>query len=362
MPGLSETIRVRSIVGRFLEHSRIYAFGAGGRDGSDDVWMGSADLMHRNLDRRVELLIRVTDPAHKAELRSLIDLAMDPGVSSWWLGPDGIWTRHHLDESGKPLIDLQEHLIRFRQNRPADADVKAAQEPAAGESAGAAWLTARGYGVIRAAGGVVWRPGQAGPDIALVHRPRYDDWSYPKGKCQRGEHVLAAAIREVTEETGLRVVLGRRLTSSVYQTAAGVKRVSLLGGALRRVGGLRPEPRGGRGAVAARGAGPGAAVLRAGRGAARRVQRRPGPDRAAGAAAPCRGRQQAGLDRGPGRRGGGGPGSGRGPERRGGGGHGTAQRGPTGRRRPTWPGRSMPAARPTRMSWPACWPATGSAR
>ncbi len=124
VPGLSETIRVRSVVGRFLEHSRIYAFGAGGPDSSDDVWMGSADLMHRNLDRRVELLIRVTDPAHKAELRSLIDLAMDPSVSSWWLGPDGSWTRHHLDETGAPLIDLQEHLIRFRKNRPADADVK----------------------------------------------------------------------------------------------------------------------------------------------------------------------------------------------------------------------------------------------
>jgi polyphosphate kinase len=124
VPGLSETITVRSIVGRFLEHSRIYAFGTADADGSDDVWMGSADLMHRNLDRRVELLIRVTDPAHKTELRSLIDLAMDPGVSSWWLGPDGIWTRHHLDQAGKPLIDLQEHLIRFRKNRPADTDAK----------------------------------------------------------------------------------------------------------------------------------------------------------------------------------------------------------------------------------------------
>ena len=141
VPGLSETIRVRSIVGRFLEHSRIYAFGAGGPDSSDDVWMGSADLMHRNLDRRVELLIRVTDPAHKAELRSLIDLAMDPSISSWWLGADGSWTRHHLDETGAPLIDLQEHLIRFRQNRPADADVKAQQEAAAREPSGPAWLT-----------------------------------------------------------------------------------------------------------------------------------------------------------------------------------------------------------------------------
>ncbi|HET9898041.1 MAG TPA: RNA degradosome polyphosphate kinase [Streptosporangiaceae bacterium] len=126
VPGLSETIRVRSVVGRFLEHSRIYAFGA--TAGNDDVWIGSADLMHRNLDRRVELLVRVTDPAQKRELRSLIDLAMDSGVASWWLGPDGTWTRHHLDESGAPLMDLQDHLIRFRQNRAADTDVSVAKK------------------------------------------------------------------------------------------------------------------------------------------------------------------------------------------------------------------------------------------
>jgi polyphosphate kinase len=127
VPGLSETIQVRSIVGRFLEHSRIYAFGAGGPGGTDEVWIGSADLMHRNLDRRVELLVRVTDPGHNAELRNLIDLAMDPGVASWWLGPDGRWTRHHLGATGAPLIDLQEYLIRHRQNRPVESDVSAAK-------------------------------------------------------------------------------------------------------------------------------------------------------------------------------------------------------------------------------------------
>ncbi|HVB46312.1 MAG TPA: RNA degradosome polyphosphate kinase [Streptosporangiaceae bacterium] len=127
VPGLSETISVRSVVGRFLEHSRIYAFGSGQVDARDDVWIGSADLMHRNLDRRVELLIRVTDPAHQRELRSLIDLAMDPGVASWWLGQDGIWTRHHLDSAGAPLIDLQDHLIRFRQSRTPDTEVVGAK-------------------------------------------------------------------------------------------------------------------------------------------------------------------------------------------------------------------------------------------
>jgi len=80
--------------------------------------------------------------------------------------------------------------------------------------------------LIQAAGAVVWRPGQAGPEIALVHRSRYDDWSYPKGKRERGEHVLRTAIREVREETGLAVVLGRALSPSVYPTTAGTKHVS----------------------------------------------------------------------------------------------------------------------------------------
>jgi polyphosphate kinase len=120
VPGMSENIRVRSVVGRFLEHSRIYAFGTGEPDTPGDVWIGSADLMHRNLDRRVELLIRVTDPGQRAELRGLINLAMDPGTASWWLAGDGTYTRHHLDAEGQPLNDLQDMLTRSRQGRAAD--------------------------------------------------------------------------------------------------------------------------------------------------------------------------------------------------------------------------------------------------
>jgi len=119
IPGLSETIRVRSVLGRFLEHSRIYAFGHADDPGSE-AWIGSADLMHRNLDRRVEALVRVTDPAQQAELRALIDLAMDEGTASWWLSGDGTWTRHHLDPDGNQLRDLQQHLIARRRARPAD--------------------------------------------------------------------------------------------------------------------------------------------------------------------------------------------------------------------------------------------------
>jgi polyphosphate kinase len=121
VPGLSETIRVRSIVGRFLEHSRIFAFGTGSPESPGEVWIGSADLMHRNLDRRVELLIRVADEGQRSELRELIDLAMNPRVASWWLAADGTWTRHHLDDDGAPLADLQELLISTRRGRTGDA-------------------------------------------------------------------------------------------------------------------------------------------------------------------------------------------------------------------------------------------------
>lgn len=79
--------------------------------------------------------------------------------------------------------------------------------------------------VVRAAGAVVWRPGARGPEVALVHRPRYDDWSYPKGKCERGEHVLLGAVREVEEETSLRIVLGRPLRPLVYRSGGRPKRV-----------------------------------------------------------------------------------------------------------------------------------------
>ncbi len=78
---------------------------------------------------------------------------------------------------------------------------------------------------IRAAGAVLWRPGTSGPEVALVHRPRYDDWSFAKGKSSPGEHVLLTAVREVAEETGIRVFLGRRLSSARYHSGSQFKRV-----------------------------------------------------------------------------------------------------------------------------------------
>jgi polyphosphate kinase len=114
VPGLSETIRVRSILGRFLEHSRVFWFDNAGEPA---VWLGSADLMHRNLDRRVEALVRLPGKAQVEEVDRLLDLAFDDGTASWWLQPDGHWERHALDADGKPLRGLQDSLIHSRRRR-----------------------------------------------------------------------------------------------------------------------------------------------------------------------------------------------------------------------------------------------------
>jgi polyphosphate kinase len=121
VPGLSENIRVRCVLGRFLEHSRIFAFGdesaapPTGRGPAEppEVWIGSADMMHRNLDRRVETLIRLTEPSHRRKLAAQIDSVFEPDAAAWELGPDGEWTRR-LPQDGQPLRDVQESLIESR--------------------------------------------------------------------------------------------------------------------------------------------------------------------------------------------------------------------------------------------------------
>ncbi|MFE6997487.1 RNA degradosome polyphosphate kinase [Microbacterium sp. NPDC057659] len=115
LPGVSDNITVRSILGRYLEHSRIFAFE---NDGDPQVYIGSADMMHRNLDRRVEALVRVTDEAHVQELTTLFDRAMDDGTNSWHLEADGVWTRHTEDAHGNPLTDLQdETMVQIQRRR-----------------------------------------------------------------------------------------------------------------------------------------------------------------------------------------------------------------------------------------------------
>ncbi|MDA8294826.1 MAG: polyphosphate kinase 1 [Actinomycetota bacterium] len=91
VPGLSETVRVRSIVGRFLEHSRIFRFGGGA--GEATYYIGSADLRRRNLDRRVEAMIPVTDADAVARLEEILTLELADDTHAWSLAPDGRWSR-----------------------------------------------------------------------------------------------------------------------------------------------------------------------------------------------------------------------------------------------------------------------------
>jgi polyphosphate kinase len=105
VPGLSETIRVRSIVGRYLEHSRIFRFGG---ESSGRYFFGSADLMPRNLDRRVECLVEVTDPVLQARLQEILDVNLADDVLAWSMLPDGTYRRVPTVEGVETHRRLQE--------------------------------------------------------------------------------------------------------------------------------------------------------------------------------------------------------------------------------------------------------------
>ena len=114
--GLSDTIEVRSIVGRFLEHSRVMVFGApDDPDRPTEHWLGSADMMHRNLDRRVETLVRVKDLVVSSQIDSILDRAMAPMTRHWELEPDGGWVQRPA--AGEPARDMQTDLMRRTNER-----------------------------------------------------------------------------------------------------------------------------------------------------------------------------------------------------------------------------------------------------
>jgi len=115
--GLSENITVRSILGRFLEHSRIYEFA---NDGNKEVWIGSADLMHRNLDRRVEALVQLEDKEHVSYLSGLLDLYLADNTSHWILDKNAKWIRQNIDKDGNGFQDVQEQLIKRKNLRGLD--------------------------------------------------------------------------------------------------------------------------------------------------------------------------------------------------------------------------------------------------
>ena len=112
VPGLSENIVVRSVLGRFLEHTRIYNFVSAG---NNEYWIGSADLMHRNLDRRIESLIRVERMDHKLELDQAITEDLSDDLSTWHLVEGDKWKRKVSDASGKRLQTPQEVMINRKR-------------------------------------------------------------------------------------------------------------------------------------------------------------------------------------------------------------------------------------------------------
>ena len=112
MPGVSDNIHVRSILGQFLEHSRIFHFGA-----QDEYWIGSADMMHRNLDRRIEVMVQVRDDRLTAELGDIFDSALDPRTRCWVLQPDGSWVASPA--AGEEVRDHQRQMMRRTRQRDA---------------------------------------------------------------------------------------------------------------------------------------------------------------------------------------------------------------------------------------------------
>ena len=128
IPELSENITVRSITGRFLEHSRIFLFNNGG---NEDLYLASADWMPRNLDRRVELMFPVEDPDCRSRIMEILDIELSDTMRANYLYPDGNY--HKLDLRGKVKIDSQQELIRLADEAVADRFVeeeKLAFEPA----------------------------------------------------------------------------------------------------------------------------------------------------------------------------------------------------------------------------------------
>jgi polyphosphate kinase len=115
IPGVSENIRVRSVLGRFLEHSRIFHFA---NSGDDEIYIGSADLMDRNLNRRVESLVRITRAEHKKTLIKAFDLYVSSTTSGWHLLPTGKWLRVAQNPDASPMNDLQAVMIdSYRVNQ-----------------------------------------------------------------------------------------------------------------------------------------------------------------------------------------------------------------------------------------------------
>ena len=113
IPGLSDRIRVRSIIGRYLEHSRVYHFANGDGPGEPVTYIGSADLMSRNLNRRVEALVRLDDPRTQQRVHEILDVVLNDDRLAWTLAGDGVWTKRR----GPAAIDTHARLQQLARGR-----------------------------------------------------------------------------------------------------------------------------------------------------------------------------------------------------------------------------------------------------
>ena len=235
VPGLSENIRVRSVIGRYLEHSRIYRFANGGGPGVALTYIGSADLMPRNLDGRVEALVPVLDETLQGLVEELLEVNLSDDTLAWTLGGDGTWT--HVEGGGTVDTHLRCQELAIGRSRRSEGTVTPAMSVLSGVgkpggddsngSGGSNGATHERVGrtvpiEVRAAGTVPWRwAADGGVEVLVVHRPRYDDWSLPKGKCEPGEADEACALRETLEETGCTGPLSSELGAVRYYDRKG---------------------------------------------------------------------------------------------------------------------------------------------
>ncbi|HEX5630220.1 MAG TPA: polyphosphate kinase 1, partial [Acidimicrobiia bacterium] len=204
VPEMSETITVRSIVGRYLEHSRVFRFGDGDRV---EYLIGSADLMERNLSGRVEVLVPIRSPRLRNRLEELLRVCLADDRLAWELRGE-TWT------PVPTRTGLNSHL-RF-------------QALAHGRSQGALpdpeTATTPSDPSVLAAGGVVTRNAKGRTEVLVVHRPRYGDWTLPKGKLDEDESLAEAALREVLEETGYTCALGPEIGMVEYRDRSGLRK------------------------------------------------------------------------------------------------------------------------------------------
>jgi polyphosphate kinase len=123
VPGLSENIRVRSLIGRYLEHSRILQFANGAGPGSPVTYIGSADLMPRNLDRRIEAMVPVVDPHLQRRVDEILAVEMADDVLAWTLGPDATWTKVVPSPGSEPInAHLRFQELALARARRTDVD------------------------------------------------------------------------------------------------------------------------------------------------------------------------------------------------------------------------------------------------